>query len=190
MAETEAKSTVEGEGPDHIATDLAAQYWDRLRYFAMRRLRDPALAEDVAQETLRRTLEALRENRVRQPEALGSFLFETARNVCSHRARSAGRESRAYERLATPESDRAEDDDPLEGLVSAEERQHVQHALERLGGSDRDVLVLAYVEGLDNSKIAERLGLKSGAVRVRRHRALERLAALLGVTRRTKRGHL
>ena len=42
--------------------DLAARYWDRVRLFALRRLRDAARAEDVAQEVMRRVLEALRAN--------------------------------------------------------------------------------------------------------------------------------
>src|SRR5262249_15834643 len=54
----------QGLGPDELASELTAQFWDRLRFFAMRRLRDAALAEDVAQETLRRTLEALRGGRI------------------------------------------------------------------------------------------------------------------------------
>jgi RNA polymerase sigma-70 factor (ECF subfamily) len=156
----------------------------------MRRVRDAALAEDVAQETLRRALEALRDNRVRNPDALASFLFETARNVCSHHARSAGRQARAFGVLGSEESLFDNSGDALESLLSLEQRQKVQEALANLGRSDRELLVLIYVDGLDNSQIAERLRQKPGTVRVKRHRALDRLAALLNVTRRTERGQV
>src|SRR5438128_418031 len=50
--------------PDAMAAELSLRFHDRLRFFAARRLRDKNLAEDVAQETLRRALEALRARRV------------------------------------------------------------------------------------------------------------------------------
>jgi len=66
--------------PDAMAAELSLRFRDRLRFFAARRLRDKNLAEDVAQETLRRALEALRAGRVENLAALPSFLFETARH--------------------------------------------------------------------------------------------------------------
>ena len=111
----------EGLGPDELASELTARFWDRIRFFAMRRLRDMAAAEDVAQETLRRTLEALRAGRVEKPEALPSFLFETARHVCMHRSRSAGREAKAFQKVASEgEEDSSPSADPLTGLISEE----------------------------------------------------------------------
>ena len=55
-------------------------------------------------------------------------------------------------------------------------------ALKRLNGSDRDLLLWSYRDGLDHtSAIAARLSLEPGAVRVRRHRALQRLREALRV---------
>src|SRR6266542_4127844 len=107
-------------GPDQVAADLTARYWDRVRFFAMRRLRDAALAEDVAQETLRRTLEALRAGRVQSPDSLPSFLFETARNVCMHVVRSAGRERKALHRFSSNSEAHDQARNSLSLLVSAE----------------------------------------------------------------------
>ena len=44
------------------------------------------------------------------------------------------------------------------------------------------ILRLAFTEGLDAPSIGQQLDLTAGAVRVRRHRALRRLADILGVT--------
>jgi RNA polymerase sigma-70 factor, ECF subfamily len=177
-----------GLGPDEMAAELTSQFWDRLRFFAMRRLRDAALAEDVAQETLRRTLEALRAGRIEKPESLPAFLFETARHVCMHRSRSFGREARALQRVAAEgEEDVSEAADPLGGLISDERCAQVRRCLESLEPSDRDVLSLSYDAGLGAEDIGRRLGISAGAVRVRRHRALARLAEMMGVTRSRKR---
>jgi RNA polymerase sigma-70 factor (ECF subfamily) len=180
----------EGLSPDELAAELTARFWDRLRFFAMRRTRDAALAEDVAQETLKRTLKALRAGRIEKPESLPSFLFETARHVCMHKARSAGREARAFQRVATEgEEDSGRTVDPLSDLISEERRQQVRHCLARLGEADRRLLEMSYSEALGAEEIARRLGATPGAVRVRRHRALAKLAELMGVTKPTQREH-
>jgi RNA polymerase sigma-70 factor (ECF subfamily) len=180
-----------GLGPDQLVSELTERFWDRLRFFAMRRLRDKALAEDVAQETLRRTLESLRAGRVEKPEALPAFLFETARHVCMHRSRSFGREARAYQRVAS-ESEEVSgvESDPLAALITDERCEQVRDCMERLGESDRALLAMSYDESLDAEAIGQRLGITAGAVRVRRHRALARLAELMGVTKRPERERL
>ena len=172
-----------GLGADELAAELTAQFWDRIRFFAMRRLRDAALAEDVAQETLRRTLEALRAGRVEKPEALPAFLFETARHVCMHKGRSSGREARAFQRVAADGEEDTSARDPLSALISEERREQVRRCLSRLDDDDRSLLAMSYEEALGAEEIGTRLGITGGAVRVRRHRALGKLAELMGVTK-------
>jgi hypothetical protein len=107
--------------PVPTEAELVQRFRERLCLFAARRLRDAAVAEDAAQETLRRVLEALRAGRVENLVALPAFVFATARHVCQQQARSLGREDRALHRLhgagAAPASP-----DPLLVLVSEERR--------------------------------------------------------------------
>jgi RNA polymerase sigma-70 factor (ECF subfamily) len=145
----------------------------------MRRLGDAALAEDVAQETLRRVVDALRQDRVRDPAALPAFVFETARHVCQHHARSAGREARALARLRQGSPDEGRWPDALGALISAERRFAVRQALARLTTPERQLLSGFYYEQLAAEELAGRLGITAGAVRVRKHRALKRLGELL-----------
>jgi RNA polymerase sigma-70 factor (ECF subfamily) len=157
---------------------------DRLRLFAARRLGDWAAAEDVAQEALRRALEALRAGRIESSAALPGFLFQTSKNLCMHRGRSAGRERKALHRFASPsgeESDPAES--PLGSLLSAERQSGVRQALGQLEPGERQLLEMTYRDELPSEEIGRQLGLTAGAVRVRRHRAIRRLAELLGVTK-------
>jgi RNA polymerase sigma-70 factor (ECF subfamily) len=170
---------------DALATQLSERFRDRLRFFAARRLRDRDAAEDVAQEVLRRTLEALRAGKVENREALPGFLFQTARNVCMQWGRTEGRKARAFTRLRSDEED--PESDPLAGLITDERRERVREAFAQLAPADREVLLLSYVEVLGAEEIAAQLHLTIGAVRVRRHRALNRLAEILGVTDRSHR---
>jgi RNA polymerase sigma-70 factor, ECF subfamily len=162
-------------------------FHDRLRLFAARRLGDWAAAEDVAQETLRRALEAMQAGRIENPGALSGFLFQTALHICMHRGRSAGRERKALQRFgADDQGDGAQD--PLAAIISAERRSSVREALGKLEPDERRLLEMTYREELDSEKIGRELGLTAGTVRVRRHRAIRRLAELLGVTKPSDRG--
>jgi RNA polymerase sigma factor (sigma-70 family) len=170
--------TVRPEDADALAADLAERFTLPLKLFAVRRLRDAEAAEDTAQEALREVLKALRAGRVANTEALPGFVFQTAKNLCMHYGRSAGRRQRAileFSHLARPDAE-----DPLLALVQEERRAAVREALARLEKDDRDLLALSFEDGLDAVEIGRRLGLASGTVRVRKHRALRKLAALLG----------
>lgn len=157
---------------------LAQRFRARVRLFAARRLADASEAEDVAQETLRRVLEALQEGRVKNPEALPAYVFQTARHVCMERGRSRRRERRGTLRLENePPRPRR---DPLSRLVREERRERVRRALSRLDEGDRRLLRLFFYEGADTAEVAERLEITPGAARVRKHRALRRLAEILG----------
>lgn len=165
------------EDADALAADLAERFTMRLKLFALRRLRDAAAAEDTVQEALREVLKALRAGRVATPEALPGFVFQTAKNLCMHHVRSAGRRDRAI--LAFSRLPRSEPEDALFALVREERRTAVRDALARLEEEDRRHLALSFEDGLDAVEIGRRLGLAPGAVRVRKHRALRKLAALL-----------
>lgn len=160
--------------------ELAARFWDRIRLFAARRVHDVAMAEDIAQETLRRVVDALRAGRVQNPEAIAGFVFQTAKHICLHAQRSAGREARAMRRLQDPSDSGDVRPDVLARLVSEERSARVRTALRTLSPDDRDLLRALYFDQVDTGELAAKLGLSLGALRVRKHRALQRLAEALG----------
>jgi len=166
--------------PERLAAELTDRFWERLRLFACRRTRDVALAEDVAQETIQRTLEALRSGRVRDRKALPAFLFQTARHVCMHRWRAAGREARALEAFAEDAREPSTGRDVLTDLVTSETVLQVRSALRSLPPQEESLLRACFGEAEDTEAIARRLRTTPGALRVRKHRALRRLAAILG----------
>ncbi|HWP37632.1 MAG TPA: sigma-70 family RNA polymerase sigma factor [Gemmatimonadales bacterium] len=160
--------------------ELARRFWDRVRLFAARRLRDPAGAEDVAQEVLRRVVDAIRADRLRDPAALSGFVFQTAYHVVLQRQRGAGREIRALQRLHLFADGPALTPNALALLISEERRRTVRAALERLGDEDRRLLTWLYHEQIEPQEVARRLAVTPGTLRVRKHRALRRLAELIG----------
>lgn len=178
-ADEVAESHLPSSGGRPEESELTRRFWDRLRVFAARRLGDSSAAEDVAQETLRRVVEALRADRVRNPEALPAFVFQTARNICLHRYRSASREARALSRFDAVADRPSTAPDPLIGLVTEERRRVVQAALARLDSDDRALLRMFFYEDSDTADVARQLGATPAAIRVRKHRALRRLSRAL-----------
>ena len=159
------------------SSSIADRYRGRLVVFALRRLGDRSQADDAAQETLRRVIEALNKKQIRDMEALPGFVFRTAQHVCQQWLRKRGREAKALERFASTQPL------PLEGmvdqLVTDERRQTVRLAFNRLGSDDRNLLQFFYGMGLSAEEVATRLDASIGTARVRKHRALRKLAALL-----------
>jgi DNA-directed RNA polymerase specialized sigma24 family protein len=90
------------------------------------------------------------------------------------------RERSALARFGRESSTPSEGVDALSALISAERASVVRAALSALADDDRELLTLMYFEGLDAWGVAARFGLTVSAVRVRKHRALHRLAVLLG----------
>lgn len=179
MVRTPAVTDPGGGSADDVTAELHDRYWKRLCIFAARRLRDRSAAEDIAQETLRRVIEALRENKVEKLEALPAFVFQTARNICLHYGRSARRQEGALLRFRSGLDD-VSNDDPLLTLVDEARAAAVRQAMDRLDEDDRQLLRVLYADDLKTSEIAQRLGIDAGTLRVRKHRALKRLAELVG----------
>jgi RNA polymerase sigma-70 factor (ECF subfamily) len=169
--------------PDYAKAEreLVARFAERVRIFAAHRLRDAAAAEDISQETLSTVVSALRERRLQNLDALPGFVFTTARNLCMHWTRSAAREHSAFQRMHQENSAlAAQPRDTLLSLIDEDRRRIVRTALTNLSDDDAGLLSLLYYDGFTSDEVAARLAITAAAVRVRKHRALQRLARLLG----------
>lgn len=152
-----------------------------LRILALRRLGDADAAEEAVQETLARTVAALREGRGPNEASLGAFAAGIARHVIAD-MRRAEKRAIALDSIHTPPADSAPD--PLSALISATERESVRAAILRLSARDRDLLRLCFFEGLAPHEVAARMGEPDARIRKRKERALARVRrALLDVER-------
>jgi RNA polymerase sigma-70 factor (ECF subfamily) len=69
-----------GSGSDRVAeAELFRRMAPRIRLYGLRHLRDGHASEDLTQQVLITTLEALRAGRLREPEKLASFVLGTCR---------------------------------------------------------------------------------------------------------------
>lgn len=167
---------------------LEKRFLGRLRLFATRWLGDVHAGEDAAQEALRRVLQALAEGRVRQPEALPAFVYQTARHVCSHQHRARSRERRTLARYGAEPLLDDPVPDPLQELVADERKAEVQGALAAMDEEDRELLSALYIHEQTPREIADELKVTDGALRTRKHRALQRLSRQLEALARARNG--
>lgn len=163
---------------DRAHVDLALEpYRPKISRHVLSLVRDESEAEDLTQETLLRAHEQL--GKLREPAALGVWLYRIATRVCYDHLRRAGRS-------AVPE-DRGGDEGP-----TAEERVAAggpdaelladnaamsacgEKLLDELPDGYRAVLLLHDLQGLTSVEIARLLRCTPGSVKIRLHRARRR----------------
>ena len=160
-------------GDQAAEAELYRRLAPRLRLYGLRHLRDPAAADDLVQDVILMTFDALRDDRVRDPERLASFVLGTCRRVVADQRRGARNRQRLLDRFGAdllPLPADTADERP-----AALDLGHLARCLERLSERERSVVVLSFYAERDSSAIGSELGLSEGNVRVVRHRALARL---------------
>jgi len=167
-------------GDDAALAELYRQGAPRVRGFLTRLGGDPALADDLTQDTF------LRIHRARGTFAAGAaalpWMIAIARNAfLDHSRRQAVRRSERGGSGAAPAEERAAPPSTRgdEALVAREMLDIVQATLRDLPPLQRDAFVLLRFEGLSVSEAAQVLGTTEGAVKVRAFRAYEALRAAL-----------
>jgi RNA polymerase sigma-70 factor (ECF subfamily) len=161
----------------------------------VRYLRDPAAAEEVVQETYLAAWQRSDRYAADKGSLIG-WLLSIARNRAIDRLRAASRRPQLVG-LSPSASDGPESDlerlmalgRPVGLAATAEEppdaaerrwvRSVVRTALDGMSEPERQVLELAYDDGLTQTEIAERLGWPLGTVKTRTRRAMLRLRAML-----------
>lgn len=165
-------------GGDHAAfRELFARYAPMLLRLTVRHLRSEELAREIVQQTFFQ-LHAAR-NDFQSDRKLRPWVFTIAMNlVREHYRRKKRRPESALDPAREPAAE--EERPPLERRQRVEA---VRAALERLPASQREVVELHWFEDRPFAEVAEIVGATEGAVRVRAHRAYERLRELLAEER-------
>ena len=147
----------------------------RLRRFAHALSRDPADADDLAQMTVERALQARQQW---QPGTrLDSWLYRIMRNLWIDTARSRARKAKLE---LPPEAGEAIGFDPRPGMEAAVDLARIMAAMSRLPDEQREVVALILIEGFGYRETAEMLGLPIGTVSSRLVRGRTALLEMVG----------
>jgi RNA polymerase sigma-70 factor (ECF subfamily) len=154
--------------------ELCRRMLPRIRLYGLRHLRDAAAADDLSQQVMVATLEALRAARLREPEKLASFVLGTCRMTVLNQRRNAQRRARLLEEFGYSVDTTAQPDPEVES-------HRLSSCLAALAERERTVIVLTFYDEKTAADVAAAIGISDANVRVIRHRALHRLRACLGV---------
>ncbi len=146
---------------DAFDTELSQLYLEefpRLQRYLDRRLGDPQLATDIAQESFVRLLD-----RGTMPDAPGAWLVTVATNLLRDSARRTGRRLRLLQAAGEPVAAGTPAPGVEARLDSEERRRAVREALGRLADRDRDALLLRH-SGFSYREIGLSLGIAEASV--------------------------
>ena len=165
-----------GGGNDREAeAELFRRMAPRVRLYGLRHLRDEHAADDLTQQVLMTTLVALREQRLREPEKLASFVLGTCRMTILDLRRGLQRKEQLLEMFGADLAPQSHS--PLPSLDGGQLARCVQSLKER----ERAVVVMTFYDEQTGADVAGFLGVSEANVRVIRHRAIHQLRECMGV---------
>ncbi len=166
-------------------TDALASLYDRhaaLVYgIALHLLANTAEAEDLTQDVFL----SLTKNSAYDPQrgSLRTYLRILTRSRALDCLRTRTRRKQKL-RYQAAQNEQLLSGSPMEEVAQIERSQEVLEALEQLSTKEREVLRMAYYQGLSQSEIATRLSTALGTVKSRTRRGLLKLRQALTNSRR------
>jgi RNA polymerase sigma-70 factor (ECF subfamily) len=166
-------------GKEAAYRELLRRYERPVFSLIYRMVRDRALAEDLAQETFIKVLNAL--DSYRPEYKFSSWIFKIANNAAIDQLRKrevetlsldgapSARSAEEVEATALQASDRGES--PLAELEARELGSQIEQAIGKLRPEYRTAILLRHVEGRAYEEIAEVMDLPLGTVKTYIHRA-------------------
>lgn len=151
---------------------LYERYSARVYFLALSELRSRDDAEDVRAETFLRVIQALRQDKLRKPESLSSFIVGIALNVvrehnrAGSRAQPLGEED--YSRPDTRSLDAV--------LIDEDVNRSIEQAAKSLKQRERDFLRMYFYEERSKEEISRALGIKQDRLRLIKSRTLKKFS--------------
>lgn len=156
---------------------LYDRYGSLVYGLALRILRNPQEAEDLTQEIFLNLWRSDSYNPARG--SLSSFLTVMTRSRAIDKLRSRGTSVKFLERWQHAMTAETRTDNPFEQVSLGERSQQVRAALAELSENQRQILEMAYYEGLSQSEIATQLDIPLGTVKTRARTGLLKLRQTL-----------
>ena len=159
--------------------ELFERYRPAIFALAMKRVRDPHEAEELAQDVFVQAMQKI--DQLRVPEAFGGWLrrivHRMAINRVTRRQATTACDPYVLEStcLSTAES-------PCDGAVGREQAEDIRAAVQRLGQLDRQTLQAFYLRGQTLLQMSDAFDAPVGTIKRRLHVARKRLAREMEVS--------
>jgi RNA polymerase sigma-70 factor (ECF subfamily) len=178
-------------GREAAYRELIRRYQRPVFSLVFRMVRDRELAEDLAQETFIKVLNAI--DSYRPEYKFSSWIFKIANNAAIDHLRRRNLDTLSLD--GSPHAETAEAieattlqigsdaESPLEEVANRELGGQIEEAIARLRPEYRSCILLRHVDGRPYEEIAEILDLPLGTVKTYIHRARNELRILLADSR-------
>jgi RNA polymerase sigma-70 factor (ECF subfamily) len=156
---------------------LYDRYLDTVFRFVYFRVNDRALAEDITSETFLRALRRISSISY-QGRDIGAWFVTIARNIILDHMKSA----RHRLEITTADSVDSNDREPSteEAVLESLQSEYLMAAVRQLGDEQRECVMLRFIQGYSVSETAAVMGKNDGAIKALQHRAVRKLAELVG----------
>lgn len=156
---------------------LYDRYVDSVFRFIYYRVNDRALAEDFTSETFLRALRRISTISY-QGRDIGAWFITIARNIVLDHVKSA------RNRLETTTGETPESKEHVpsteNAVLQSLQSEHLMAAIGELGNEQRECVLLRFIHGLSVNETAAVMGKNGGAIKALQHRAVRKLADLVG----------
>jgi RNA polymerase sigma-70 factor (ECF subfamily) len=169
--------TLAQAGDGEAFGQLYDRYVDIVFRFVYYRVNDRGMAEDFTSETFLRALRRI-STITYQGRDIGAWFITIARNIVLDHMKSARHrlEITTADTIEGKESSPSPEAAVLDGLSS----DRLMHAVKQLGAEQRDCVMLRFIQGFSVSETAAVMGKNDGAIKALQHRAVRKLAELVG----------
>jgi RNA polymerase sigma-70 factor (ECF subfamily) len=153
--------------------EIYASYIERIYRYVYYQVKDRMLAEDIAEEVFLkawRNLDSYKGNGA----SLSSWLYRIAHNLVIDNFR-AGKKLAAMKREVVDDTD-----SPQHTAESNWQKQRLLEVVDTLPEQQKQLILLKFIEGMNNEEIAQVTGKTQGAIRIMQMRALASLRQRLG----------
>jgi RNA polymerase sigma-70 factor, ECF subfamily len=144
---------------------LYSAYVDRIYRYVYYQVGDKMTAEDVTEEVFIKTWKSIGKCRGKE-QTFSAWLFRIAHNHLVDTLRKTHREI-SFENVYL-----ADEDDPVKDAEDKLELQKVLEVVKNLPEPQKQVILLKFLDEIDNEEIGRILGKRQGAVRALQMRAL------------------
>ena len=177
MSDETRRLDTAGEYDPVVLGQIYDEYFGRIYSYIYHRLGDSRVAEDLTADVFLRMVESVKAEKAWQSSLTG-WLYRIAHNlVIDYYRRQSKRDGPSLdERLV------AAVESPSLRMDTLLVQDQLRAAIQTLTEEQQQVVVLKFVEDLNNAEVAEVLGKTEGAVKALQHRALIALRRVLGDT--------
>lgn len=145
-------------------------YFAKIYKYCKFNTNDEDEAQDICQETFVKAWKNIKKfDSDRENWSIQAFLFTIARNLIIDRSRKK-KDLHINEYLEIETNENFYENIEKENNINI-----VKQALSKLEEIERQIIILRYFEEMDTKQIANILGIKDGALRVRLHRTMEKM---------------